>query len=89
MIGIVVFTMCLVYTLSQISYSYISFTSTQACENSAIQCVEYCPTTTTASNFNRDSCKENLVEDSALFGVEIRKPMSLSQTKGRCENLKN
>ena len=64
------------------------FLPTQACEDSKIQCVEYYSTTTTASAVNGDSCKEDFVEDSALFSVEIRKPVSLKRRQNRCEKLK-
>ena len=63
--------------------------SIQVCKDSAIQCVEYYSPTTTASGVNGDSCKENLVEGSALFSVEIRKPMSLDERKILCKNITN
>ena len=45
-------------------------------------------TTTTASAVNGDLCKEDLFKDSALFSVEIRKPVSLKRRQNRCEKLK-
>ena len=61
---------------------------TQTCKDSTIQCVEYYSTTNTAYNVNEDSCKQNLVEDSAFFSVEIRKPVSLKRRQSRCQKLK-
>ena len=50
--------------------------------------MEYYSTTTSAYAVNGDSCKEDLVEDSALFSVEIRKPVSLKRRQNRCQKLK-
>ena len=61
---------------------------TQTCKDSTIQCVEYYSTTTSAYIINEDSCKQDLVETSALFSIQIRKPVSLKRRQNRCQKLK-
>ena len=70
-----------IYMFLKLQY-YHAYFFTQACKDSAVQCVEYFPGTNTASNSDEGTWEEDSIESStALFSIEIKSLTSLEKDR--------